>query len=62
MDIAAYSIQNNINQVMQSISISMMDKTMEQAEIMMDSLVETMEVSNPPIASGNIGFMLDVRA
>lgn len=58
MDIAALSISMSMERTAQAVQTSMLKKTMEQAEMVVQNLIEGMEAAATPPSSN----ILDVRA
>ena len=57
MDIASYSMANVANNLMQSVGVSMLSKTLDSQEIHGDALAKMMEMSVNP----NVGANIDIR-
>ena len=56
MDIASYSMANAANNLMQSVGVSMLSKTLDSQEMQGDALAK-MEMSVNP----NVGANIDIR-
>lgn len=57
MDIASYSMANATNNLMQSVGVSMLSKTLDSQEMQGDELAKMMEMSVNP----NVGANIDIR-
>lgn len=57
MDIASYSMTNAANNLMQSVGVSMLSKTLDSQEMQGDTLAKMMEMSVNP----NVGANIDIR-
>ena len=57
MDIASYSMGNATNNLMQSVGVSMLSKTLDSQEMQGDTLAKMMEMSVNP----NVGANIDIR-
>lgn len=57
MDIASYSMANATNNLMQSVGVSMLSKTLDSQEMQGDALTKMMEMSVNP----NVGANIDIR-
>ena len=57
MDIASYSMANAANNLMQSVGVSMLSKTLDSQEMQGDALAKMMEMSVNP----NVGANIDIR-
>jgi hypothetical protein len=57
MDIASYSMANATNNLMQSVGVSMLSKTLDSQEMQGDTLAKMMEMSVNP----NVGANIDIR-
>ena len=57
MDIASYSMANVANNLMQSVGVSMLSKTLDSQEMQGDALAKMMEMSVIP----NVGANNDIR-
>ena len=57
MDIASYSMANATNNLMQSVGVSMLSKTLDSQEMQGDALTKMMEMSVTP----NVGANIDIR-
>ena len=57
MDIASYSMANVANNLMQSVGVSMLSKTLDSQEMQGDALAKMMEMSVIP----NVGANIDIR-
>ena len=57
MDIASYSMANATNNLMQSVGVSMLSKTLDSQERHGDALAKMMEMSVNP----NVGANIDIR-
>ena len=55
MDIASYSMANAANNLMQSVGVSMLSKTLDSQEMQGDALAKMMEMSVNP----NVGAKID---
>lgn len=57
MDIASYSMANATNNLMQSVGVSMLSKTLDSQEMQGDTLAKMMEMPVNP----NVGANIDIR-
>lgn len=57
MDIASYSMANATNNLMQSVGVSMLSKTLDSQEMQGDAFAKMMEMSVNP----NVGANIDIR-
>ena len=57
MDIASYSMANATNNLMQSVGVSMLSKTLDSQEMQGDTLAKMMEMSVNP----NVGANIEIR-
>ena len=57
MDIASYSMANATNNLMQSVGVAMLSKTLDSQEMQGDALAKMMEMSVNP----NVGANIDIR-
>lgn len=57
MDIASYSMANATNNLMQSVGVSVLSKTLDSQEMQGDTLAKMMEMSVNP----NVGANIDIR-
>ena len=57
MDIASYSMANATNNLMQSVGVSMLSKTLDSQEMQGDALAKMMEMS----VNQNVGANIDIR-
>ena len=58
MDIASYSMANATNNLMQSVGVSMLSKTLDSQEMQGDALAKMMEMSVNPTVGANIDIRL----
>lgn len=56
-DVASYSMANAANNLMQSVGVSMLSKTLDSQEMQGDALAKMMEMSVNP----NVGANIDIR-
>ena len=57
MDIASHSMANATNNLMQSVGVSMLSKTLDSQEMQGDALAKMMEMS----VNTNVGANIDIR-